>query len=214
MIKGATCSSESVFGAFCSFWVVAHHKAAFICAAQKSQVAATILVLNTRHNNMAEECSLAGLSWHCGRVTQGNSLVNVQSEKYWELIVKSNASNHKVDLAKIIFKVFHFQSYLQWLNSSLQIHQADLGTVPICEPLQSVPPLSMFPSTSHTSLRPKSWICSLLLFVMVDDLIFIGHLDILVLHIITDDCFSFPVCDIGVICEEDGVVGDNWVTGW
>lgn len=28
-----------------------------------------------------------------------------------------------------------------------------------------------------------------------------------------DDCVPLPVCDVGVVCEQDGVVGHHWIAG-
>lgn len=79
----------------------------------------------------------------------------------------------------------------------------------------------MFPTISHASFRPKSWICRLLLLVVMDYLILVGHLHILILHIImlvvsaatgADDCVPLTVCNVCVVCEEDGVVRHHWIT--
>lgn len=62
------------------FYSIYKSQAAFKYAAQKSQVAATDIVLSTRHNNRADKkkCSLSGLSWHCGRYNRGYRTVRVQ----------------------------------------------------------------------------------------------------------------------------------------
>lgn len=47
----------------------------------------------------------------------------------------------------------------------------------------------------------------------MDYLILIGHLHILVLHIVADYGVPFTVGDAGVVGEEDSVVGQHRVTG-